>query len=77
VRDLTLLLPLQSPLGKSLRMWFLYKTWIGQLLLRLPLTWWILTWQHHRIARYADSTDSKKSIKPFIKVSLLLHSQLS
>jgi hypothetical protein len=70
VRNVSLLLLLQSPLEKALRMWFLYKTWIGQLLLRLPLTWWILTWQHHRIARYADSTDSKKSIKPFIKVSV-------
>jgi phosphatidylserine decarboxylase len=49
-------------------MWLLYKTWVGRLLLRLPLTWWILTWQHHRIARYANSPESKKSVKPFIEV---------
>uniref|UniRef100_A0A383WB87 Phosphatidylserine decarboxylase n=1 Tax=Tetradesmus obliquus TaxID=3088 RepID=A0A383WB87_TETOB len=48
-------------------MWLLYKTWLGRLLLRLPLTWWILTWQHHRIARYANSPESKKSVKPFIQ----------
>lgn len=57
---------------KAARMSFLYHTFIGQLLLLLPPTWWILTWQHHRIAAYADSTRSKKSIKPFIEVSGLL-----
>jgi hypothetical protein len=58
-------------------MWLLYKTWIGQLLLRLPLTWWILTWQHHRIARYANSPKSKESVKPFIKVNIMLYPQLA
>jgi hypothetical protein len=41
-RHLTLLTNMQSPLGKAVRMWLLYKTWIGRLLLCLPLTWWIL-----------------------------------
>jgi hypothetical protein len=58
---------LQCPFPDALRLTLLYKTWIGQLLLSLPLTWWILSWQHHRVARYADSPKSKKSIKPFIK----------
>lgn len=59
----------QAPFTGALRLWILYQTWIGQLLLLLPITWWILTWQHHRIAKYAESPRSKKSIKPFIKVS--------
>jgi len=58
----------QAPFTGALRLWILYQTWIGQLLLLLPITWWILTWQHHRIAKYAESPRSKKSIKPFIKV---------
>jgi hypothetical protein len=62
------LLHLQCPLPDALRLTFLYKTWIGQLLLSLPLTWWILSWQHHRTARYANSPRSKKAIKSFIKV---------
>lgn len=49
-------------------MWFLYRTWLGHLLLMLPITWWYLTWQHHRIARYADSEKSKKDIPGLIKV---------
>jgi phosphatidylserine decarboxylase len=57
-------------MGKAVRMWLLYHTWIGHLLLLLPPTWWLLTWQHHRIARYADSPRSKKSIKPFTQVRL-------
>jgi len=39
----------QSPFMKAARMWFLYHNFIGQLLLLLPPTWWVLTWQHHRI----------------------------
>ncbi|KAF6253516.1 phosphatidylserine decarboxylase-domain-containing protein [Scenedesmus sp. NREL 46B-D3] len=55
------------PFFDALRLTLLYQTWFGQLLLSLPLTWWFLSWQHHRVARYADSHESRKSIKPFIK----------
>ncbi|WIA37971.1 hypothetical protein OEZ86_001347 [Tetradesmus obliquus] len=55
------------PFPDALRLTLLYKTWIGRLLLSLPLTWWILSWQHHRVARYANSPKSKKAIPSFIK----------
>eukprot|EP00878_Enallax_costatus_P008696 GHUV01009090.1.p1 GENE.GHUV01009090.1~~GHUV01009090.1.p1 ORF type:complete len:267 (+),score=54.40 GHUV01009090.1:94-801(+) len=55
------------PVGIGIREWLLYRTWIGHLLLLLPTTWWILTWQHHRVARYADSEKSKKGIPSMIK----------
>lgn len=64
------LLP-QAPFSDALRLWLLYQTWMGQLLLWLPVTWWVLTWQHHRIARHADSPKSKKDIPALIKVLLL------
>jgi hypothetical protein len=60
--------PLQAPLADTLRLFLLYQTWVGQLLLLLPATWWILSWQHHRIARHADSPKSKKDIPTFVKV---------
>jgi phosphatidylserine decarboxylase len=60
---------MQFPFGSALRLWLLYRTWIGQLLLYLPVTWWFLSWQHHRIARHADSPESKKDIPSFINVS--------
>lgn len=62
----------QAPLSDTLRLWLLYQTWFGQLLLLLPVTWWLLSWQHHRIARHADSPDSKKDIPNFIQVGRLL-----
>jgi hypothetical protein len=34
---------LQAPFSDTLRLWLLYQTWIGQLLLLLPPTWWILS----------------------------------
>lgn len=55
----------------AVREWLLYRTWIGQLLLSLPITWWFLTIQHQRIARYADSEKSKKDIPGLIKVRAL------
>lgn len=58
----------QAPCADTLRLWLLYQTWIGQLLLLLPPTWWILSWQHHRVAKHADSPESKKDIPKFIKV---------
>lgn len=61
----------QTPLTKSLRTGLLYNTWIGRLLLRLPLTWWLLSWEHKRIAAYANSPTSKKRIPSMIKVRVL------
>jgi phosphatidylserine decarboxylase len=58
----------QAPFSDALRLWLLYQTWLGQLLLWLPVTWWVLAWQHHRIARHADSPKSKKDIPELIKV---------
>lgn len=49
-------------------MWFLYQTLPGRLLLALPPTWWVLGWQHRRLAAYANSPRSKKSIPGLIKV---------
>jgi hypothetical protein len=54
-------LAVQAPFSQSLRLWLFYQTWVGKLLLLLlPITWWILTWQHHKIAQHADSPKSKK-----------------
>jgi hypothetical protein len=61
----------QAPFSDALRLWLLYQTWLGQLLLWLPVTWWVLTWQHHRIARHADSPVSKQDIPALIKVRLV------
>jgi hypothetical protein len=57
----------QTPLSKSLRTLFLYNTWIGRLLMQLPPTWWLLTWEHKRIAAFANSPRSKSKISSFIK----------
>eukprot|EP00879_Flechtneria_rotunda_P010380 GHRR01010856.1.p1 GENE.GHRR01010856.1~~GHRR01010856.1.p1 ORF type:complete len:166 (-),score=50.16 GHRR01010856.1:71-568(-) len=51
----------------AVREWVLYQTWIGRLLLMLPFTWWILGWQHIRVAKHADSPKSKKDVPIFIK----------
>lgn len=58
----------QSPFSGTVRLWLLYHTWIGQLLLLLPMTWWVLSWQHHRIARHADSPESKQDIPKLLQV---------
>ncbi|KAG2425672.1 hypothetical protein HXX76_013514 [Chlamydomonas incerta] len=57
----------QMPPLKALRMWALYQTLPGRLLLALPPTWWVLGWQHRRLAAYANSLRSKKAIPGLIK----------
>lgn len=58
---------LRPPLSKSIRTALLYNTWLGRLLLQLPVTWWLLSWEHKRIAAYASSPKSVSKIRPMIK----------
>lgn len=62
----------QAPFADALRLWLLYKTWLGKVLLSLPITWWLLSWQHHRVGRFANSPESKRSVQSFIEVSRLI-----
>ncbi|GBF95849.1 phosphatidylserine decarboxylase [Raphidocelis subcapitata] len=56
-----------TPLSTTLRAAFLYNSWPGRLLLRLPITWWLLNIEHKRLAKWASSPGSKKAIKSMIK----------
>ncbi|KAI8468738.1 MAG: phosphatidylserine decarboxylase-domain-containing protein [Monoraphidium minutum] len=57
----------RTPLSKTLRTYFLYSTWLGCLLLQLPIMWWLLSWEHRRIASFANSPRSKGKIAGMIK----------
>ncbi|KIY95811.1 phosphatidylserine decarboxylase [Monoraphidium neglectum] len=59
--------PEPTPFTFSLRTALLYNTWFGRFLLKLPITWWLLTLQHKRIAKFANSPKSKSKIKSLIR----------
>ncbi|KXZ53485.1 hypothetical protein GPECTOR_7g935 [Gonium pectorale] len=55
------------PFPQAFRRAFLYSTPLGHMVLSFPPSWWIIGWQHKRLATYANSPRSKKDIQQLIK----------